>query len=743
MFIFGKIKQIITFIIKSPIFLVLAAFIAFAFGMLFGMGYLRYYVDGDSINRRHNVANLTLNLWENPTFLTGDLNLIKGNQEATISEDGSTVIISRIYSRDNSDLFIAENVNGEWAKPSALSGFINTGYDERGPSLSRDGNWLLFQSNRPDTRGGFDLYMSRRLDDRWSEPINLGDVINSEFDEGFAAFSADNREIYFSSRRPKPEGVGLVPGAEGDEVDWDIYRARIEGHRGEGDSWEPIFSEPEYMRIINTYANEFHVAMPSHGLSLYFVSDREGGMGGHDIYMSRWFEGQYSLPENLGEPINSNKDELYPTFANRGSKLLYVSNVYSIHPRALKLYESASREVLAKIDYELLRNVLLIILMICVAGIAIHYLLKFLLDSELKLLPRCLIASFLLHLILAALTGSLILSSKIEETVTQNLNEMTVNLNALAQESISVAIRESVAALPQLQSPNTVEQVQTEIPLQTESPINNRVTPFPQTVAVSQNVVTSQNFTEVRQTTSQIARANTMQQVAQLNFSNSNAVLESPEGIVQQGDGDQNDPDYREPEPRTIPEQPRFESEPFEPIVAIEGTFEDTLTPEIQSSSIAQTARSMVSGELTTELVRGVRESSVRERVIDFSTSSPTSIAFDQNYGALVFETDFTLEVIEEDEEEETIDEFMEFETEFANRVDHIFGFDRDFEELVRVQPTGEIGEVQDFERLREIEKRVIDPSLGRVGGEIADGVELLVMGVDSELEIPEYMLDE
>ena len=479
-----NIKKALRKFIVSPFFLVLAALIVFSLGMLFGLGYLRYYVDGGSINRRAIHSTLVLNLWEQPEFLPGDLNLLKGNQEATLSEDGNTLILSRTFSRDNMDLFISNRTPDGWTKPVALSGFINTGYDERGPSLSRDGNWLLFQSNRPSTYGGYDLYISQRIGDRWSEPVNLGEAVNSKEDDGYASFGPFARSIFFSSKRPKPieavvesEKQKTSATAE-DTSDWDLYQSMVVLEGVVASQTLPIYGPATYLSHINTEADELQASVPEGSDLLYFSSDREGGIGGFDIWMSRLFAGAYIEPENIGKPVNSAMDESFPTFSSRGSQMVFVSNLYSIHPRALKYYSTQSRQVLSRFDYVLLRNVLLIILLLTLAGLAIHYLLKLLLDSELKLLPRCLIASFLLHLILAALSGSLYLTSKIEENIETNLQEMTVNMNALAQESIAVAIRESISSLPKVQAPDTMQQLEVEVPLQTETPINNRVNPY-------------------------------------------------------------------------------------------------------------------------------------------------------------------------------------------------------------------------------------------------------------------------
>lgn len=431
--------------------------------------------------------------------------------------------------------------------------------------------------------------------------------------------------------------------------------------------------------------------------------------------------------------------------------MVFVSNVYSIHPRALKYYSTQSKQVLSRFDYALLRNVLLIVLLLVLAGLAIHYLLKLLLDSELKLLPRCLIASFLLHLILAALSGSLYLTSKIEETIDTNLQEMTVNMNALAQESIAVAIRESISSLPKVQAPNTMEQVEVEVPLQTETPINNRVNPYPDVVAVKQTSVSSERFTQVRQAQSTIESSSTASKVAKLNFSKSNLMMESPQGIIQSGEGDQLDPSDYEPKPPESSQQERrladnrLESQSYDPLDATKGEVTDTITEAVQSGSIAIAARSQVSGNLAQTIQKGVNAADAEEKPLPLAASSPTKVGFDQNYGSLVFDANFVMEVVEEEDEEEEEDIFQRFLGGSTGRLNELtlFGYDRRFKDDRIPSPNGDLGEQFEFEKIKKISERSQTGNLSNVSSLMKASMPGLTMEVDSELEIPEYMLED
>lgn len=744
------VKRVARKLFLSPFFIFAGIIVVFALGMLFGLGYLRYYVDGQSINRRAVDATLLLSLWEDPTFVRGELNLLRGNLEASLSEDGKTMVVSRVFSRENADLFLSEYSDGEWSRPTPLSGFINSGFEERGPHLSRDGKWLMFHSNRPDSFGGFDIYLSRRMGDRWSEPVRLNEGVNTGYDDAFPSLSPDGTELYIASKRPKPDAPRDMNAAPEGKLkasdDWDIYRFRRVGFSAEGDQGIPLFDGGEYIASINTIADEMHPSMPSTGTALYFSSNRKDGKGGFDIYASRLFGDEFLPPENLGGPINTEHDQMFPVFANKGGQLLYVSNVFSLDPRQLKFYTSNAREVIAKFDYELLRNVLLILLLLAAAGVAIHYLLRFLLDSELKLLPRCLIASFLLHLILAALSGSVYLTSKIEERVSTSLTDMTINLNALARESISVAIMESFASLPQVQSPSTMQQVQVEVPVRNDSPINQRVTPTPQKVSVSETTMASETFTQVTQAPNAIRATDTSQMVSRLEFAPSKMTLESPVGLVQQGDGTELDPTFEErPEPmiQRTEERPTTRETIDYPMVAIEGTFEDTVTAEVQASSVANVSKTVLSGNLSTEIVKGVTESTEFQKVPDLVTSSPSSLSFNQDYGVLFFRSNILMEVMDGTSDEDDEEEFVSFASEKAGPVGHRIVVNRGFVEMKNPIEGSVSRSVYETRRFGEVQRVVTEVSPDRVGGLLSSKMPGLSVVVDSELEIPEEMLDE
>ncbi|GJM33702.1 MAG: cell envelope biogenesis protein OmpA [Saprospiraceae bacterium] len=156
------------------------------------------------------------------------------------------------------DLFYSENQNGTWVSPKPLQGPINTAGWEGQPSLSADGQTLYFASDRPGGKGGRDIWQSKRLSDgSWSQPINLGDKINTPANDECPFIHPDGETLYFCSAGHP--GMGGL----------DLYLVR----RTPGGDWQtPInLGYP-----INTPATEGTLTVSLDGKTAYFARDKNG-----------------------------------------------------------------------------------------------------------------------------------------------------------------------------------------------------------------------------------------------------------------------------------------------------------------------------------------------------------------------------------------------------------------------------------------------------------------------------------
>lgn len=153
--------------------------------------------------------------------------------------------------------------DGHWSSPKELP-FNLDDYETAHPTISADGNTLIFSSNRPGGIGGMDLYVSRLEGDTWSEPQNLGDKINTPKNEIFPFLHADHT-LFFSSNGHIGEG-GL-----------DLFYSILD--KSEEYS-PPINLGPPF----NSSKDDFGIILDRDKKNGYVSSNRDGGAGEDDIY---------------------------------------------------------------------------------------------------------------------------------------------------------------------------------------------------------------------------------------------------------------------------------------------------------------------------------------------------------------------------------------------------------------------------------------------------------------------------
>ncbi len=212
---------------------------------------------------------------------------------------------------------------------------LNSKEADFSPAFGRDDFGVVyFTSSRDDAAGnkthgatgqGFTDIFESRLDkkSKWSIPVPA-DVINSEFEDGTPFVISEFKEIYFTRcEAGKREEKGCV----------------IMFAKKSGDSW----SEPENLEILPDSLVAAHPALSPDGLTLYFVSDMEGGSGGKDIWkVNRTAGGQsWSDPVNLGPDINTAGDEVFPYM--RDENTLYFSSDGLIGMGGLDIFKASAQ----------------------------------------------------------------------------------------------------------------------------------------------------------------------------------------------------------------------------------------------------------------------------------------------------------------------------------------------------------------------------------------------------------------
>ncbi|MCZ2474880.1 OmpA family protein [Aquirufa ecclesiirivi] len=167
------------------------------------------YVQGVYETRGFSMSKKTLNSWSIPEKL--DIpdyeKLSRGkNEYAYLTMDGKALLLafSEKKNSDRDDLYVSFLNDGKWTEPKNLGRSINTDFSETTPFLAADGKTLYFSSDRPGGQGSQDIYMSKRLDNSWTNwrtPINLGGPINTEEYDAYYSLSAKGDFAYFLSSK--------------------------------------------------------------------------------------------------------------------------------------------------------------------------------------------------------------------------------------------------------------------------------------------------------------------------------------------------------------------------------------------------------------------------------------------------------------------------------------------------------------------------------------------------------------
>ena len=141
--------------------------------------------------------------WSEPMNMGNVVNSDDWDSQPTISSDGNRIIFTsaRTGGYGGSDIYMVEkNHLGEWGVPQNLGGTVNTPFNENSPYLAPDGKTLYYASNGHPGFGGMDIFYCIFENGKWSKPINLGAPLNSSGDDTNFSISAEGMGYFSSSR---------------------------------------------------------------------------------------------------------------------------------------------------------------------------------------------------------------------------------------------------------------------------------------------------------------------------------------------------------------------------------------------------------------------------------------------------------------------------------------------------------------------------------------------------------------
>lgn len=209
------------------------------------------------------VSHLIGDLWTTPEPLT-DINTKYCEAGPSITLDGSQLYFhsNREGGFGKEDIYISKKDGNTWSEPKNMGGVINSYYIDATPFITEDGNMLIFSSDRPGGEGGLDIWVSIKTNGEWTKPFNLGERVNTRYNEKYPIFvegilfwASDYKDLFGYS---------------------DIF---ISQNIGNFSTQKQILFSP-----INTTRDDFALYIYMETLSGYISSNRDGGLGGTDIW---------------------------------------------------------------------------------------------------------------------------------------------------------------------------------------------------------------------------------------------------------------------------------------------------------------------------------------------------------------------------------------------------------------------------------------------------------------------------
>lgn len=233
------------------------------------------------------------------THLGNEVNTDANEYWPFIATDDSTLYFTRLLTDEKQyayeRLYFSQLKDSLWTTAQMLSLGTDKMVNEGTMSMTANGNLVFFTAcGRPGGYGSCDIYYTRNSNGFWSGLQNAGSTINTKAWEAQPSVSSSGDRLYFASNRA---------GGYGGK---DIWVSDITVLK----NGQLHFSQPRNLgRGINGRGNDYSPFIHADDATIYFASDGKYGLGGSDLYLSRLKDSVWSRAQNMGVPVNSNKDE--------------------------------------------------------------------------------------------------------------------------------------------------------------------------------------------------------------------------------------------------------------------------------------------------------------------------------------------------------------------------------------------------------------------------------------------------
>lgn len=243
------------------------------------------------------------------------LNTDNDDVAPSVSVDGGEMVFSSKRKNENPadslgnydfDIYSSSLTKGVWSSPERLTGVINTKNDDVVNTISYDGNSMLLHRT---INNQSDIYESKLNGALWSDPIIMNqNISNAKFNDRFGCYNHDGYKIYFiRDNEDNTNGYQIV-------------------YSGMESKLRRDYATATFINALNSKFNEGPVYITIKGDLMYLASQGHGSMGGYDIFYSKFVQGLWTAPVNMGYPINTPYDDFFFAPSVNGKVAYICSN---------------------------------------------------------------------------------------------------------------------------------------------------------------------------------------------------------------------------------------------------------------------------------------------------------------------------------------------------------------------------------------------------------------------------------
>ncbi len=243
-----------------------------------------------------------------------ELNSENDDIAPSISVDGADMLFSSRRKNENTpdsigeydfDIYASSLALGNWLAPKKLQGDINSKVDDVVNTISYDGTTLLLHRS---VNNQSDIFESKLVGANWSTPEVMNhNISNPKYNDRFACYNHTGYKIYFIRDNEEAEnGFQAV-------------------YSGMESKLRRDYATTTFLDVLNSKFSEGPMYITIKGDVLYIASQGHGSMGGYDIFVSKFVQGQWTAPVNMGYPINTQYDDFFYSPTVNG-KFAYITS---------------------------------------------------------------------------------------------------------------------------------------------------------------------------------------------------------------------------------------------------------------------------------------------------------------------------------------------------------------------------------------------------------------------------------